>query len=151
MEPGWASQAVDEEPEGPDRSRHRLMKGGATTSDRTVEENPRDGRFDRPELRPLEGRMTRLAWRSRIEMSAIGSVCVRLERCGCRRRSFDLGAGLGASRQSPRESVPVDSAKPNLGDGGGRPICEVCACVGLAAVNHASLQRVGIQGLVCTC
>ena len=48
------------------------------------------------------------------------------------------------SQQLPREPVPGGSATPDLGDGGGGPICEVCSVSAqpptstLAARNHHS-------------
>lgn len=41
----------------------------------------------------------------------------------------------------PWEPAPVDSAMPDLGDGGGWPAYEVCTLVGPAANTDASARR----------
>src|SRR5690606_15304498 len=61
--------------------------------------------------------------RSRIERSAICSVCVGLERCDCRRGPLSVPApALVRSRLVPLESEPEDSSMPDVGDGGGRTV-----------------------------
>jgi hypothetical protein len=68
--------AVSEEPEGPSRSRHRPRGTKRRPVIWTVE-GVSSRRPDRPARAPPAQRLAaRLACRSRIEMSAIGSVCV---------------------------------------------------------------------------
>lgn len=68
--------AVSEEPDGPSRSRCRPSEDGAPTGelDRRGESSRRPGRPARAP--PAQRVAARLACRSRIETSAIGSVCV---------------------------------------------------------------------------
>src|SRR6266508_4196759 len=73
-----------------------------------------------------------------------------LLRCLSPRSSATATPELEGTRRMPRETAPVDSAKPDLGDGGGWPACEVCTLVGPAADSYTSPRRTGNQSLVCT-
>jgi hypothetical protein len=136
----------------------RTVRAGHATALRRAERRPvigpsrrcpRDGRFDRPELPPLKGRVTRLAWRSRIEMSAIGSVCVvvkvpvaadqmRPGRQRCRDAACAAGTRAGEFRHSPVWAMAA--AGPS----------EVCANNAPAACSYASWLSPQEQWLMCT-
>jgi len=72
-----------------------------------------------------------------------------LLRCLSPRACATTTPGLKGTRLAPRETAPVDSARPDLGDGGGRP-SEVCTASGPAADVYASRRSPENQELMCT-
>ncbi len=108
-------ETVGEELESPSRSRRRPREAEAPTGE-LDRRGVSSRRPDRPTGAPPASKLAaRLACRSRIELSAIGSVYV-VVKVPVAAVQCDRNAGAeGGSRRMPWEPAPVDSARPDVG------------------------------------